>query len=44
MGRTGISGQGRAYRVLKWIKGVKVRTRDRKSDRNETRILEMKMG
>ena len=25
-GRTRVSGQGWAYRVLKWIKGIKVRT------------------
>ena len=33
----GISGRGRAYRVLKWIKGAKDRTRNRK-------VIEMKQG
>ena len=35
--RTGISSQGQAYRVLKWIKGAKIRTRNRN-------VIEMKQG
>ena len=36
-GRTGISGQGQACRVPKWIKGAKVRTRNRN-------VIETKQG
>ena len=36
-GRIGISGHGWVYRVPKWIKGAKVRTRNRK-------VIEMKQG
>ena len=35
--RIGISGEGWAYGVLKWIKGAKVRTRNRN-------VIEMKQG
>ena len=34
-----VSGQGQAYGVLKWIKVVKVRTRNRKSNINKTRVF-----
>ena len=44
MGRNREDGQGWVYRVPKWIKWGKVRSRNRESVRNKTRVFGNRNG